>query len=142
MKSLTCSQTLLAFAAVAILAAATVPACGGVSLETLEEDLGISEQAASLDLYSTNLVTNPSGDSGLSGWTLTTGADGWWAAADEGGNNSFFTSWKWSSRTQEIDLYAKGFDAATMAKSPPIYVGELVRRRYCSDQYEIKVELL
>lgn len=103
---------------------------------------GATNTLLSASPYGTNLVTNPSGESGsMDGWTVTSnGGLGWTVvgAPEEG----FHTSYEWARRHQVIDLYEKGFNAATMARAPAIYVSELVRRRYCADEYFVRVELL
>jgi|GEM_PF-4103891 len=118
--------------------------CGALPAEP--GDVLFEQTAQSLDavpLYKTNLLTNPDGESGnLSGWTVLSNGGQGWLVGGAPGERAFHTSYGWATREQVIDLYAKGFDAAMMAKAPPIHVGETLRREYCGDPYYLRVELL
>lgn len=86
-----------------------------------------------------NLLANGHANTGdMSGWTITqNGGAGWKASGGQ-----FHTSYNLASREQLVDLYAHGYDAATMASAPPIFVSERFRPTYCPDTYFLEVELL
>ncbi|MBM7115393.1 phosphodiester glycosidase family protein [Archangium primigenium] len=128
----------------AALALLGVLGCGVVPTEPAEPSLARAPQSlAASALFKTNLLANPDAETGdLSGWSvIATGGEGW-TVRGAAGERTFHTSYGWSRREQVIDLHAKGFSAAVMAKAPPIHVGEVVRREYCADNYTIRVELL
>jgi hypothetical protein len=97
--------------------------------------------------FNFNLVTNPGAETGdLTGWTITSnGGDGWASVTynPHSGTRSFGTSWAWCTRSQEIDLIAKGFTAAELDAAPPVVFEEWI----CSYSdypayYFIRFELL
>jgi len=89
--------------------------------------------------YGINLLTNPNGSDGNTGWTfIENGGNGWKATNGEG----FRTSWDWAKRFQEVDLEEKGYSPELMDKQPPIVISEMFLRRWCNDRYYLKVELL
>ncbi len=86
-----------------------------------------------------NLLVNGHASAGnMTGWTITANGGAGWKAA----SGLFFTSYFLDSRTQLVDLHARGYDAAAMASAPPIHISEQFSATYCPDSYFLKVELL
>ena len=87
-----------------------------------------------------NLVTNPSNDGTMDGWTIMeNGGSGWhphttlpW----------FCTSNYWDTRYQIIDLVASGYSASFLYTAPEILVSERVSAKDYGDYYYIVAKLL
>lgn len=69
-----------------------------------------------------NLLVNPSAQSGLTGWTLVNGGNGWAVSGEsyDGDGTSFISSFSTGSMSQTIDLILKGFTAAELDAAPSI----------------------
>jgi hypothetical protein len=98
-----------------------------------------------------NLLTNPSATAPLAtGWTVIANGGSGWATSTTGGGQDgvggkFYTSFGLCSRSQTIDLLAKGMTAAELDAAPPLRVQEYFQSEWenlgVKDGYYIKVEL-
>lgn len=102
-----------------------------------------------------NLLANPGAETGdMSGWTiLQNGGDGWATINDpQAGSKSFITSYNLATRSQLIDLVAKGYTAQQLDQSPTINAEEWFKGfvdandpnskdSFSLDKYYLKVEL-
>ena len=96
-------------------------------------------------LAGVNLLTNPSAQGGATtGWSVVNGGDGWTTRPDsiDADGASFLTSYDWCTRSQTIDLLAKGYAPEFLDSSPPILVREYFKGvNNFSDFYFLRVEL-
>ncbi|HCC83221.1 TPA: hypothetical protein DEP96_00025 [Candidatus Uhrbacteria bacterium] len=70
----------------------------------------------------TNLVTNPDAETAnFTGWTKVDGGSGWVISGfSHSGAYGFLSSYEWGTLTQNIDLLAVGYAAATLDSTPII----------------------
>ena len=96
-------------------------------------------------LAGVNPLTNPSAQGGATtGWSVVNGGDGWTTRPDsiDADGASFLTSYDWCTRSQTIDLLAKGYAPEFLDSSPPILVREYFKGvNNFSDFYFLRVEL-
>jgi len=93
------------------------------------------------------LVKNGDAQAGLTGWNFVNGGSGWalTSANNAIGGASFISSYGWSSKSQNIDLYAIGYKADELDLQPEIYAREFYQGisngTQTDDDYYLKVEL-
>ena len=76
-----------------------------------------------------NLVVNPSGDAGLTGWAFTSAGGGWTTETNSLGYN-FATSYVSEYKSQTIDLLANGYTTTELDAQPYIYVSDDYSTRF------------
>ena len=98
---------------------------------------------------SDNLVTNGGATNGTTGWTIIQdGGDGWrttsGSESHDGDGGAWSTSHQMASKSQTIDLLAKGFSTSYLDSAPDIDVSDwykMVHDYGADDTYYLKVEL-
>ncbi|WP_137129700.1 hypothetical protein [Rhizobium sp. FY34] len=111
---------------------------------------GASVKVATAPSHHRNLLQNPDGANGMTGWTvLSSGGNGWstenvaWSCPSSAGQSNFVTSWGWSRKQQIVDLVAAGFTAEQLDQSPDIRIEDwMCGRSDSGSKYYLTVNLL
>jgi hypothetical protein len=97
--------------------------------------------------YFSNLLSNPNADLGdLRGWDQGTDSPRWWATPHGfrlPAISAAIRSGTWTNTLhQRVDLVARGFSAAVLDRSPPIFASQSMANVACGDVHGLQVKLL